>query len=942
MGLTLKQEIAEREYKKYEKLTDSFTFEEGKTYSLASMDRLSSKVLTHIWNRGQILKDVVAYYKEGTKSKEKEDALQKRLNENDEYFMGLTDVDKEKFIEFFEHTSDKLAKIPAWQSYHMLYVELLGVGLKKQINDSISRTQEMEEKAKKYEDVEKRKNDSAEDFSSKYPTERAKEILDNQKELTDELKNLEEQKKTLKKGKEENAKLLTSQGRKKDGLEAELNAANKTLDTYIGIKSDLEGYLAEMERKKEQTAALKKDYEDRIQDLENAKKELANQKETKKDLIDKYNQTKVNWYTWGENYGTANLEEKTDEEKKIVEDLKRSISAEKKREEIYDLRTAIDNLRNDLENNDEYKLKKYIYGEEDSKLREKYPILDWIKNYMELKKDSEELKARQLKEEEEAELNAEETDGVENETTEEMENDGVENKTTEEMKTDGVENETTEKKEVKIGEVEVVEGKTTYADLLTAMYDDLDKVDDIYWDDIQTTKDRFPEDIKQVYDTFDKNLQDVIDEVETKNKEIATQEKAVANFDVEMGAAEKTYHRWLHATFFGYINTSQANTIGILANPETLQQQAVEKVKEVETIIQEKTKVRDDYRKAHTDLLNTIEKVRTEVINKDYEYDAKIEQVDLNIKEKTEKLERNTPVYNGLIAARDEYNKVREEYNKVREETFKYAPKEIDDLQPGIKQQAKEWLKKAQTYADKHKNSKEFDAMINALKMAADWPDIKKYTEGMAKEDIPKDKTQVANYLKQQAEKYQKAKNDQWRFFPSRLRTHRLNMVNSIIELAEDLQKGHTAQKEEEYLKTFFEGKGELSRKEAKDKVDVKYKKEAYEKEQKEKKAEKTGWLTKEVICSKYQSMMDKLDDFKNENPSVDKIGQANMRALGVIDLLVEDLQVISQEELFELEFDEIYNLCENNRNALRTEIKNEEKMNNPENQMEDEGLSKR
>ena len=68
-----------------------------------------------------------------------------------------------------------------------------------------------------------------------------------------------------------------------------------------------------------------------------------------------------------------------------------------------------------------------------------------------------------------------------------------------------------------------------------------------------------------------------------------------------------------------------------------------------------------------------------------------------------------------------------------------------------------------------------------ALKMAADWPDIKKYTEGMAKEDIPKDKTQVANYLKQQAEKYQKAKNDQWRLFPSRLRTHRLNMAKSII-----------------------------------------------------------------------------------------------------------------------------------------------------------------
>ena len=87
--------------------------------------------------------------------------------------------------------------------------------------------------------------------------------------------------------------------------------------------------------------------------------------------------------------------------------------------------------------------------------------------------------------------------------------------------------------------------------------------------------------------------------------------------------------------------------------------------------------------------------------------------------------------------------------------------------------------------------------------------------------------------------------------------------------------------------------------------------------------------------------MMDKLDDFKNENPSVDKIGQANMRALGVIDLLVEDLQVISQEELFELEFDDIYNLCATNRKALETEIKNAEKKNNPENQMEEEGIQK-
>ena len=75
-----------------------------------------------------------------------------------------------------------------------------------------------------------------------------------------------------------------------------------------------------------------------------------------------------------------------------------------------------------------------------------------------------------------------------------------------------------------------------------------------------------------------------------------------------------------------------------------------------------------------------------------------------------------------------------------------------------------------------------------------------------------------------------------------------------------------------------------------------------------------------------FDGIIIKLDEFKNDNPSVDKIGQANMMALGVIELLVDDLQVISQEELSELEFDEIYNLCATNRKALETEIKNAEK----------------
>ena len=119
-----------------------------------------------------------------------------------------------------------------------------------------------------------------------------------------------------------------------------------------------------------------------------------------------------------------------------------------------------------------------------------------------------------------------------------------------------------------------------------------------------------------------------------------------------------------------------------------------------------------------------------------------------------------------------------------------------------------------------------------------------------------------------------------------------------------------------------------------------------WQKEQKEKETEKdskeTGsWIMKEVIATKYQSMMDTLDDFRNENPLVNKIGEANMEELGVINLLVDDLKVISKEELLDLEFDEVYNLCERNRNAIRTEIKNEEKMKNPENQIEDEGIQK-
>ena len=76
-------------------------------------------------------------------------------------------------------------------------------------------------------------------------------------------------------------------------------------------------------------------------------------------------------------------------------------------------------------------------------------------------------------------------------------------------------------------------------------------------------------------------------------------------------------------------------------------------------------------------------------------------------------------------------------------------------------------------------------------------------------------------------------------------------------------------------------------------------------------------------------TMMNKIDDYMNEKDSagevVTTISEDTMKELG-LDVLVDDLKIMSKEELLKTELENIYGLCNDNKDRLKKEIKDEEK----------------
>lgn len=161
---------------------------------------------------------------------------------------------------------------------------------------------------------------------------------------------------------------------------------------------------------------------------------------------------------------------------------------------------------------------------------------------------------------------------------------------------------------------------------------------------------------------------------------------------------------------------------------------------------------------------------------------------------------------------KNDYNYVKpafDAFTNTYKETFDKAPnREYVEMVPLIQQQAAEWLKIEGLHSGKHKNSIEYDRMIDSFKMVRDWPDSGGHSLRFKEEELPRGFEDALAFMKEQAEKYQQAKNKQIRPFPSRLRTHRNNMTKFILGFAEKAQQGIAAQQEVVSLDDFLQTKG--------------------------------------------------------------------------------------------------------------------------------------
>ena len=192
---------------------------------------------------------------------------------------------------------------------------------------------------------------------------------------------------------------------------------------------------------------------------------------------------------------------------------------------------------------------------------------------------------------------------------------------------------------------------------------------------------------------------------------------------------------------------------------------------------------------------------------REHEYKAEISQLNKQIEDKEYMVKVNTLNYNNLKplindlknACKDTFSiKTSQEYKEV-------------EMVNAIKQQAAEWLKIEGLHAGTHKNSKEYNRMITAFKMVAEYPNSMNnltYKEQFKGMNLPTRFDDTLAFMKEQAENYKKAKDKQWRPLASRLRNHRNTMTKFMIGFAEKGMKGMAAIKELVELDHFIESRG--------------------------------------------------------------------------------------------------------------------------------------
>ena len=167
-------------------------------------------------------------------------------------------------------------------------------------------------------------------------------------------------------------------------------------------------------------------------------------------------------------------------------------------------------------------------------------------------------------------------------------------------------------------------------------------------------------------------------------------------------------------------------------------------------------------------------------------YDATINSLKSSYDEKKEayktkydKFKAKEAIYNKINEIRADVKNIEKLQIAYRDAFKEYADNNETIVNNDIQRVAKKLLRTKSLHQGTHKNTVEYDRMINALEEVARWPKDKDNNDSQfatLKDAVKNWKTQSENYLK--------AKNEQKRWIPSVMRRHRMEYANVFIELA--------------------------------------------------------------------------------------------------------------------------------------------------------------
>ena len=162
---------------------------------LNKMDGVPGNVIAAILERKKILEDMF-YYESQKEWKKNEKVLSKKLYENTSYFLNLDEQQKQNIQTMFERVPDKFAKTEEWQSFHMAYTSLQGIGLQNKMNERVNVKQGLQRKKDEVEARKKDLQDLMAKINKKYSAKDMKSFEENflaeEKDLADYMKEVEE------------------------------------------------------------------------------------------------------------------------------------------------------------------------------------------------------------------------------------------------------------------------------------------------------------------------------------------------------------------------------------------------------------------------------------------------------------------------------------------------------------------------------------------------------------------------------------------------------------------------------------------------------------------------------------------------------------------------------------------------------------------------------